>query len=45
MGLFGRMKKGGAAAGGSTGKPTTSSVATRAVTVRWQPDKCLVSSQ
>lgn len=32
MGLFGRMKKGGAAAGGSTGKPTTSSVATRAVT-------------
>jgi hypothetical protein len=33
MGLFDRMKKGGAAAGSSAGKPTTSSVATRAVTV------------
>lgn len=36
MGLFDRMKKGGAAAGTSSGKPTTSSVAARAVTVGWQ---------
>lgn len=44
MGLFDRVKKGGAAAGTSSGKPTTSSVAARAVTVGSNWSSRLVSS-